>query len=116
MFMDELIRRLDHSKPKAAQVLAFKCMQQNLAQLSENLGLNEKEFIDECHRISDLFSNAAADKNDHTDLLLLNKQLHELIRARMNKEKAVNGISQKQAFNLIISLIYMLIVTSCFNF
>ena len=38
--MDELIRIKD--KAKAAEVLAFKCMQQNHAQFSENSELNEK--------------------------------------------------------------------------
>lgn len=44
MFIYELIRRLDYSKTKlkTAQVLAFEFIQQNLAQLSENLGLNKE--------------------------------------------------------------------------
>ena len=86
-------------------------MQQNLAQLSEHLGLNEKDFIDECHTVSELFAKTVdRDESDHTGLLELNKQLYMLVRARVNEEKAVNGISQTQAFYLIIALVYMLIV------
>ena len=96
---------------RTAQLIAFKFMTQNLAQLSKNVELNEKILIDKCHKIIDFYSRVAAEKSDHTDLLLLNKQHHELVRARMYKEKAVNGFRQKQAFNLIIFLIYMMIVT-----
>jgi hypothetical protein len=46
MFIYELIRRLDYSKTKLkiAHVLAFEFIQQNIAQLSENFGLNKENL------------------------------------------------------------------------
>jgi len=85
-------------------------MQKNLAQLSEYLELNEVGFIDECHRLSELFTKEFSEEGNHTGLLELNKELHRVIRTRLKEEKAANGISRTQSFYLIISLAYMLIV------
>lgn len=114
MFMDELIRIKDKAKDSPSARFQVHAAKSRTVQWK--FGVEWKDFIDEYHRISDSFSKATVYKSNHTNLLLLNKQLHELLRARMNKEKAVNGISQKQAFNLIISLIYMLIVTNLLVF
>ena len=105
MFINHLKRELNSN----TQIKAFKCLNNNLNQLNQLMDFIDDDLKLEIQKIHKNFMNSLLN-NKLNDLNVLNIQLENIIREKLNKEKDTNSIDATQSYYLTLIIILMFTV------